>query len=845
MDVRKIFLLTDVENEPQFQIFKDHVDLFKDFLDIKDETEKAVLQKSINFLNNHSEEIPFFLSFLDRFLDIRPKKRRHLLNIITGILLQNEQPDFSLYYASNQPFLKIVLVKSGYIKDDKIENDKTLDNYLTVFHPGTLQYIITEDDISTLQNYVLQQASFEFGQLYAVEFEYFMSLINIAAYYGSLKCFKYFILNDCTIDPETSHYAIASGNYEIVHILEQKNANFDEAFIFSIHFHQYSLSDWLIIHYNFSHVSLSNCIEFLNIEGFLFFLLNGDDPDAFADQQYPVHGVCQFGSLAMLKFLIENYHVNLNCRVKNDVTPLHTAASNDSLSIVEYLIEKQGIDKNITSGEEEEAPIHFACISNCLPVIRYLIEKQGVDKDIRDANGYTPLHFACTDGHLRVVKYLIEEQHVDEFAKEMNGFSCVHISCLENFLPLIQYFLEERNFDPEDTDINGNTVLHLATQEGFFDIVIYLIEKQHVNIEARNFHNSTPLQLAAGKGYQSITEYLCQHGANIETKDDNGDTALHIACGMGFTNIAQYLIDKMKANPEATNNGNKTPLHLACLSGKLDIVRYLIETIKVSKNCDIKGDSPLHFACFSESIPLIDYLIEHGADINLPDKNGYTPLHIACRNSSFQVVSHLIDHYNLDTEKRTKNGLTPLLCACKSDDISVVAYLIEVKHVKTNVVSNKYNTPLHIVCKYGYLRLILYLMNQEIFDIEARNIDGNTPLLLACSKGNLVIIQYVIENYNANKDVVNNEGQTCLHLAANAILDVIKYLTQLPIDPEILDKKGRSVLHYACLSNNSYVVEYLVNELKVRTDVKDIYGKTPLDIARENNFDEIIDLFSS
>ena len=56
---------------------------------------------------------------------------------------------------------------------------------------------------------------------------YSISLIDFCCLYGSLKCFKYLLLNKCEITEKTLKYSIAGGNQEIIVILQQYEHSFE------------------------------------------------------------------------------------------------------------------------------------------------------------------------------------------------------------------------------------------------------------------------------------------------------------------------------------------------------------------------------------------------------------------------------------------------------------------------------------------------------------------------------------------------------------------------------------------------------------------------------------------
>ena len=53
---------------------------------------------------------------------------------------------------------------------------------------------------------------------------------KIMAFYGAVKCFKYAIVNDEYDFSGVEEYAVAGGNMEIIHILEQRNFSFEKCF---------------------------------------------------------------------------------------------------------------------------------------------------------------------------------------------------------------------------------------------------------------------------------------------------------------------------------------------------------------------------------------------------------------------------------------------------------------------------------------------------------------------------------------------------------------------------------------------------------------------------------------
>jgi len=63
-------------------------------------------------------------------------------------------------------------------------------------------------------------------------------------------------------------------------------------------------------------------------------------------------------------------------------------------------------------------PLHLAAQEGHLSVVEYLFN-QNTDINSKDKNDYTPLHLAAQEGHLSVVEYLINKK-ADVNAKDKN-----------------------------------------------------------------------------------------------------------------------------------------------------------------------------------------------------------------------------------------------------------------------------------------------------------------------------------------------------------------------------------------------------------------------------------------
>ena len=124
---------------------------------------------------------------------------------------------------------------------------------------------------------------------------------------------------------------------------------------------------------------------------------------------------CQKGKLESVQWLIEKEKVDKNFQHEGDASiPIQVAASFGHLSIVQYLIENQNVDVDM-KGALECTPLHSACLCGALPLVEYLVSK-GANIDAKNMNGWTPLHYASQQNYIDIVKYLVSKG-ADKYAK--------------------------------------------------------------------------------------------------------------------------------------------------------------------------------------------------------------------------------------------------------------------------------------------------------------------------------------------------------------------------------------------------------------------------------------------
>lgn len=101
-----------------------------------------------------------------------------------------------------------------------------------------------------------------------------------------------------------------------------------------------------------------------------------------------------------------NQCASINAKNKYGLTPLHYAAANGNLGVVEYMVEK-GADLNVQC-YRLRTPLHLAAMYGYIEVVKYLKER-GAAFNLKDHYGRSPLLYATINSKSDVVQYLVEE----------------------------------------------------------------------------------------------------------------------------------------------------------------------------------------------------------------------------------------------------------------------------------------------------------------------------------------------------------------------------------------------------------------------------------------------------
>ncbi|KAF4436471.1 rna binding protein [Fusarium austroafricanum] len=138
---------------------------------------------------------------------------------------------------------------------------------------------------------------------------------------------------------------------------------------------------------------------------------NGIDVNA-ADpflQRSPLHRVVGTGRYGIVKMLLADKRVDVNCTTALDETPLFYAAESGHDAIVELLLQTEKV--NLFYLSKGNHPLTIASWAGHTAVVKLLVGVSAgkFDVNFKDKKGYTPLHTAARHGHTEVVAVLLDK----------------------------------------------------------------------------------------------------------------------------------------------------------------------------------------------------------------------------------------------------------------------------------------------------------------------------------------------------------------------------------------------------------------------------------------------------
>jgi len=464
-----------------------------------------------------------------------------------------------------------------------------------------------------------------------------------------------------------------------------------------------------------------------------------------------------------------------------------------------------------TTDDGQQTPLHLAAANNALSTVKWMQEVHdaacqsfGDLASLKDSHGQSPISLAAQYGHDEMTRILLTSagsKHIfelslfqniaatgnkdmfellyghTEFQSPEQGLSLLTSAVRLKSLDLLKRIYDEHVMQGNGSSlsaavrgVDGDHLLHAAILSGADDVFSFLRGRGCPLEFCVENGGNTPLHVAVQEGSQEIAEMLIAAGAAIDALNERGETPLHIASSIGLPAMVRLLCHS-GADVNVAGFSGCLPAHLAAKTGHKGIIRVLLDRGTYVNATDNDSRSVIHTAAAAGHEATVALLLEYGADLNAQDVHGRTPVHDAVQSGDLSIVY--------------------MLCGSGADPLA-----LDLENI----------SPLHIAAEQGSDIIVRELICLGA-NVLTRDLKGRTPLhYCSSSKQPSVGAVRMLLEAGADADALDNDMVSALHLACEQGSDtIVRELVRRGADSQLRDLKGRTPLHYCCVSKQSSV----------------------------------------
>ena len=655
---------------------------------------------------NHSNVVIWFLPELIEL--------KHIVTSEINNGLTNSESNFVQFYLSARNIDSYKKMRDSYQPSDALT--------LAILHDDVdkLQQIITSYDININKGTVPLNIFDVFDR--SIEKSY----INYACECGSIKSFKYLMLNHAKFDDLSLGFAIFGGNTEIIRIVDQQiNNKSGDNFIVrkgnsNALYSFYKQSNYLNSYQNQgTNYSLDiNCVLNPIIPSIVTH--NYDLLSWILDQQFQYKKANDLDTDVLVNISVQNgnadsfikfmdYNFFTKIQYHKFVELVLLTAKSGFYRLIQFLFKFNNInDFVITSKLEnsEYSAIYFGNLS---------IFKLFINSMQSNCNFPHLLELAIQREYLNIIEYIFDKIYIPKNYKII--FNLLNRSIFLDSATIFNYLESKISLLDLKTNFNASfdsfkTLLVNCIDSNNFECFQKIFE--FIVNEYPNTDFSDYLINAAKNENEKFCQFFIDKKASI-----NGTTILqnYQYFLFGTDEFIQNLIDCFDSNMK--ENLSKLYLRRSIKINKKSIVELLI-------NKNLLYNEALFDAVESGDIDIVNKVLQFNDKpwfVNQISERG-TVLDIAVSKNDIKIVRRLLELNKINVNLYSpRNGNTPLTHAISKNFVEIAKMLIEYPDTNINMKNCSLQSPLLIAVKNNLKDIVSLLVQNKKFDPEESELD--------------------------------------------------------------------------------------------------------------------------
>lgn len=285
----------------------------------------------------------------------------------------------------------------------------------------------------------------------------------------------------------------------------------------------------------------------------------------------------------------------------------------------------------------------------------------------------------------------------------------------------------------------------------------------------------------------------------------------------------------------------------------LAIIKYLLDQGNEVDKLTHDARTYIFWAAYKDNLELMKYLVKQGASLDIIDQHGYSVLMFAAVTGQENpaIYDYLIE-LGADMQKdRDRSGRNALLAYASSIKTGEMLDYFIGKGLDINSVDKDGNGIFHQAAKTGNQEFLERLIKDYQVSTAKNSETNENAILFASTRFSRSGDESGVEFYDyltglgLDPAIVSKEGKTVLHNLAyrTNTLEIYNYFKKKGVDINQLDKDGSTALINAASRRNKETIEWLVDHTK-DINVRNKEGFTAFSRALKYNQLEIAKLLA-